>query len=109
MSDVNSGVSTPKLSNATYDRLKFPAQVVLPGVGALYFALAQIWGLPKAEEIVGTITAIDVFLGLFLVKASSAYSAGDDWYDGYVPAESLPDELADRDAVVMKVHRSDEF
>ena len=96
----------PLISDATYDKLKFVAQVLLPGVGALYFALGQIWGLPKGEEVVGTIAAIDAFLGLFLVKAASAYSESDEWYDGFVEADTLPDELADRDQVVMKVRRN---
>ena len=64
------------LSNKVYNWLKFVAQILLPGVGALYFALAQIWGLLAAEEVVGTITAVDVFLGLFLVlvwRLNAAY------------------------------------
>lgn len=61
------------LSNKTYDILKFVAQLVLPGIGTLYFALSQIWGLPYGEEIVGTITAIDTFLGGLLGYSSSKY------------------------------------
>jgi len=48
-----------KLSNKAYDIMKFVAQILLPALGTLYFALAQIWDLPLAEEIVGTITAVD--------------------------------------------------
>ena len=55
-----------KMSNTVYDALKFIAQIFLPAVGTLYFALAQIWGLPYAEQIVGTITAGDAFLGALL-------------------------------------------
>lgn len=95
----------PLLSDDVYDKLKFLAQVVLPGVGALYFALAQIWGLPKPEEVVGTITAIDVFLGLFLVKATQKYNESDAWYDGYVNPETLPEGLSNRNRVVMKVEK----
>lgn len=95
----------PLLSDTAYDRLKFVAQILLPGVGALYFALAQIWGFPKAEEVVGSITAIDVFLGLFLVKASNSYSGSDAWYDGFVDEADLPEKLAEKDRVTMKVRR----
>ncbi len=42
-------------------------------LGALYFALAQIWGLPYGEEIVGTITAIDCFLGAILGISNVQY------------------------------------
>lgn len=55
-----------KLSNKAYDIIKWIAQYLLPALGALYFALSQIWGLPYGEEIVGTITAIDAFLGAIL-------------------------------------------
>lgn len=54
------------LSNKVYDILKWIAQILLPALGTLYFALAQIWGFPYAEQIVGTITAIDTFLGILL-------------------------------------------
>lgn len=55
-----------KMSNETYDILKFIAQILLPALGTLYFALATIWGFPYGEQIVGTITAVDAFLGTCL-------------------------------------------
>lgn len=58
------------MSNKTYDILKFIAQIVLPALGTLYFALSSIWGLPYGEQIVGTITAIDAFLGALLGLSS---------------------------------------
>ena len=54
------------LNNKTYDFLKWLAMYVFPAVGTLYFALAGIWGLPYGEQIVGTITAFDTFLGVIL-------------------------------------------
>lgn len=62
-----------KMSNKLYDVLKFVAQILLPAVGTLYFALAQIWGLPYAEQIVGTITAVDAFLGALLGISTMQY------------------------------------
>ena len=61
------------MSNKVYDVLKYIAQVVLPALGTLYFALAQIWGLPYGEEIVGTITAVDAFLGAILRLTTIKY------------------------------------
>lgn len=61
------------MSNKTYDILKYIAQIVLPAIGTLYFALAGIWGFPYGEEIVGTITAIDAFLGMLLGISSANY------------------------------------
>ena len=54
------------LSGPTYDKLKFIAQVVLPALGTLYFTLAGIWGFPYGEQIVGTVVAVDTFLGVVL-------------------------------------------
>lgn len=66
-----------KLNNSTYDILKFIAQIVLPAVGTLYFALAKIWGLPYGTEIVGTVTAVDTFLGALLGISTSQYNKGE--------------------------------
>lgn len=62
------------MSNKVYDILKYVAQIVLPALGTLYFALAAIWGLPYGEQVVGTITAVDAFLGAVLGIASYNYN-----------------------------------
>lgn len=62
-----------KMSNRTYDILKWIAQYLLPAAGTLYFALASIWGLPYGEQVVGTITAIDAFLGVILGISTAQY------------------------------------
>lgn len=54
------------MSNKAYDILKWIALIALPAIATLYFAIAQIWGLPYGEQVVGTITAIDTFLGALL-------------------------------------------
>lgn len=69
-----------KLSNKAYDVLKFIAQIVLPALGTLYFALSKIWGLPYGEEIVGTITAVDVFLGALLGISTEKYKRDQELY-----------------------------
>lgn len=61
------------MSNRTYDILKYIAQVALPAAGTLYFALSRIWGLPLGEQIVGTVTAVDTFLGVLLKISSDRY------------------------------------
>ena len=63
-----------KFNNKVYDILKYVAQIVLPALGTLYFALAGIWNLPYGEEILGTITAIDTFLGALLMLSTSQYN-----------------------------------
>lgn len=62
------------LSNKAYDILKWIAQYFLPAMGTLYFAIAGIWGLPYAEQVVGTITAIDTFLGVILGVSAAKYN-----------------------------------
>lgn len=69
-----------KLSNKAYDVLKFIAQIVLPALGTLYFALSKFWGLPYGEEIVGTITAVDVFLGALLGISTEKYKRDQELY-----------------------------
>lgn len=61
------------ITNKTYDVLKWIAMYLLPAIGTLYFALAGIWGFPYGEQIVGTITAVDTFLGVLLGISSSNY------------------------------------
>ena len=62
------------MSNNVYDVLKWIAMYLLPAFGTLYFALAGIWGLPYGEQIVGTITAIDTFLGVILGISTAQYN-----------------------------------
>lgn len=66
-----------KLNNNVYDVLKWIALILLPALGTLYFALAGIWGFPYAEQIVGTITAIDTFLGVLLGISNNSYKKED--------------------------------
>lgn len=63
-----------KISNKTYDMLKWAAQILLPALATLYFALAGIWDFPFGEEIVGTITAVDAFLGCILGISTKQYN-----------------------------------
>lgn len=62
------------MSNKVYDCLKWIAQILLPALGTLYYAVAKIWGLPYVEEIVGTITAVDLFLGALLGISTIQYN-----------------------------------
>lgn len=62
------------MTNKTYDILKFVALILLPALGTLYFALSGIWGLPYGEEVVGTLTAVDAFLGTMLGISTAQYN-----------------------------------
>ena len=70
------------MSNRVYDILKYLAQIILPACATLYFALAGIWNFPYGEEIVGTITAIDTFLGVCLGISSANYKKNEENEEG---------------------------
>lgn len=61
------------LSNKTYDILKKLVVNVLPAVATLIFALASVWSIPYAEQIVGTITAVCTFIGALIGVSASNY------------------------------------
>lgn len=65
------------MSNKVYDTLKWIAQLLLPALGTLYFALSQIWGFPFGEHIVGTVAAVDTFLGVALGISTVNYNKND--------------------------------
>lgn len=88
------------ISNATYDALKWVAQLLLPALGALYFGLSQIWGFPHGEEVVGTITLVDVFLGALLGLSTSAYNRSEEKFDGALLVDTSDQ---DRDVYTFEV------
>lgn len=62
------------LNNKIYDVLKWVALIVLPALAVLYGELANIWGLPFAEQIPKTITSFDLFLGVILGISNVKYN-----------------------------------
>lgn len=65
------------MSNKVYDILKYIAQIVLPALATLYIALASLWGWGYMEQVAGTITAVDTFLGALLMLTKSKYDKED--------------------------------
>jgi Putative phage holin Dp-1 len=66
------------LSNKLYGILKQLALIWLPAGAALYAGIAGIWGLGYVEQIVGTISAVDTFLGVALHISSGSYNSTTD-------------------------------
>lgn len=62
------------MKNKTYDKLKFIAQIILPALATFYVTIASLWNLPYAEQISGTIMAIDTFLGAVLMISTNQYN-----------------------------------
>lgn len=81
----------PFFSNRSYDALKYIALVVLPALGTLYFALSQIWELLYGIQVVGTITAVDTFLGVLLNLSNKAYLNSPEAYHGTVTVTDNPE------------------
>lgn len=76
------------LNNKAYDILKWIALCFLPGIATLYFTVASIWGLPYTEEVVGTIAAITVFIGVLLGISTDTYKKSGANTDGVLQIDS---------------------
>ena len=61
-----------KISSKLYDLLKILCPI-LGALSALYVALAQVWQLPYAEQISGTVGAIIAFMGSIMQISSKTY------------------------------------
>lgn len=79
------------LTNRAYDVLKYIAQIGLPALGTLYFALAGLWGFPNGEQVVGTIAAVNVFLGVILGYSNKTYYGSENNFDGSIDVEDQGD------------------
>lgn len=104
------------LNNKVYDTLKWIAQYFLPALGTLYFALSGIWGLPYGEQVVGTIVAVDTFIGVLIGISAANYNGdgtlkidtSDPMKDSYllnvdVPLETLPNKKT----IILKIDTAD--
>lgn len=91
MPESSHALKKPLLGDSAYMKLKHSTTVVLPALGALYFALAQIWHLPKAEEVVGSLAALNTFLGVILGVSTRSYNRSDVKYAGIIEVEETPD------------------
>lgn len=65
-----------KMSNQTYDMLKWIPRILLPAAGALYFGLTKIWGWPYGAEVTGTIAVVVTFLNTVLGISTAQYNEG---------------------------------
>lgn len=81
------------LSNKQYDLAKFIAGIVIPAIGTLYFAIAQIWGLPAAEEVLGTLIAIQAFLGALLGISNKSFEDSGAKYSGSINMSETPEKV----------------
>lgn len=104
-SSLPTPLKTPLLGDKTYTLLKHMAALILPALGALYFALAQIWHFPNPNEVVGTIAALNTFFGLVLGVATRSYNNSDTKYAGDLVVEEHPEDSSQK---ILVVHLNEE-
>lgn len=80
------------LSNRVYDWFKRSSLYILPALAAAYFGFAQIWGLPKAEEVVGTVAVLETLLGVVLRVSHVQYEKSGAKYDGKIVVQTHEEE-----------------
>lgn len=112
-------VFSPKV----YDFLKKLVQVGFPALATLYLTLSGVWGLPYAEQVVGTITALTAFLGVCLGISSKRYYESDAPHSGelvvtedrggvsgwMLALDGDPEKLSDKDSISFKVKRQSTY
>lgn len=82
MSKVYNAKSVFKLSDTVYDVLIAFTLYVIPATGALYFGLANTWGLGFGEEVLGSFLMLETFLGAVLGISRSKHKKEPEVTDG---------------------------
>lgn len=108
----------PLLGDKIYNVVKNGAMVVLPALSAFYYALATIWGWPEPEKVVGTLAALNVFLGVVAVVAKVLYDKSGAGFDGTVDLQHVdgqktvvmdiqthPEDMLSQKTVTLKVNQ----
>lgn len=106
------------MSDKVYNGLKQTSQIWLPALAALYFGLGNLWGFPKIEEVIGSITVVDTVLGTIVVGLARSYKNSGKAYGGdlnilegedsvqiELDVSKDPEVLATQDQVMFKVNR----
>lgn len=105
------------LDSKVYDFLNSLVRLILPAAATLYFALSEVWNWPYAVEVMATIVALEVFLGLVIQLARAGWKQDTEtiWVDASAPDQTSfgfesgirLEELSDGEEIVAKVKRVD--
>jgi Putative phage holin Dp-1 len=76
------------MNSKFYDYLKVIAQIWLPALGTLIFTLTDLWNLKWGPQAVGSITAVDAFLGVGLGLSSRSYNKNEKNFDGFLTVDT---------------------
>lgn len=77
-----------KFANKVYDILKWVCLIACPAAITLILVVSTIWNIPCATQIVGTIGAVQTFIGACIGISSKNYT------DGTVSVEDIDDTKA---------------
>lgn len=101
------------INNKLFDALKWITLVLLPAIGALYFGIAEIWGLRYAEQVLGTILVVELFFGALLGVSNHSYkklekdidgAVGVDWNTGDLTGMEIDQDIhPDNKKLTLKV------
>lgn len=105
------------LSDKQYNFFKFLTVVLFPAIGTLYFALATMWGLPSPEQVLGTILAVETFIGAVVGISTKQYESSGAKYSGDIniakndgvevyslELNHTPEKLKEKDEAVFKIN-----
>lgn len=100
-----------QLDDKTYDTLKWFTQFFLPAFIALYATVAGLWHIPYVEPVVGTLSALDVFLAKILNISAKNYEGdgtlyiyrGDEKDTYQMMLNDDIEHLGDKSSVMFKV------
>jgi hypothetical protein len=75
------------LNDRVYQFLKYFITIALPAVGALYYAISEVWGFDRTYPVNATINAVVTFLGVLIGVSTRQYNKtkaakADEPYDG---------------------------
>ena len=76
--EAKSSVLAVNIPDGLYNVFRRIVELVLPGMGALYATLSQVWGddvFPAPHKVIASCAALAVFLGIFLSMSRKAYEA----------------------------------
>lgn len=79
-----------KLSNKTYDFLKWFALIAIPAFNVFILTLGKIWELPYYVQIAATVSAVGVLIAALIGASSKTY-----WEDVDEEDEEDEDGTAD--------------
>lgn len=62
-----------KISDKTYEILKWLCLIALPAIAWFYGAMADTWSLPYGDQIVTTVNAIGTLIGILIGVSTYNY------------------------------------